>query len=89
MRLANHTVLVTAAGQGIGHASVMAMAAVEMAMWDAKGKHLGQPLWKLWGGAYRRKVEVSAYLFGTDQQKLAASAQNFLDQGYRSFKVKI
>lgn len=79
-------------GAGYYHhkrAAVMAMAAVEMAMWDAKGKHLGQPLWKLWGGAYRRKVEVSAYLFGTDQQKLAASAQNFLDQGYRSFKVKI
>lgn len=79
-------------GAGYYHhkrAAVMAMAAIEMAMWDAKGKHLGQPLWKLWGGAYRRQVEVSAYLFGTDQQKLAFSAQNFLDQGYRSFKVKI
>jgi L-rhamnonate dehydratase len=79
-------------GAGYYHhkrAAVMAMAAVEMAMWDAKGKHLGQPLWKLWGGVYRRNVEVSAYLFGTDQLKLAASAQTFLDQGYRSFKVKI
>jgi 2-keto-3-deoxy-L-fuconate dehydrogenase len=33
MRLANHTVLVTAAGQGIGHASVMAMAAEGATVW--------------------------------------------------------
>lgn len=79
-------------GAGYYHhkrAAVMAMAAVEMAMWDAKGRHWGLPLWSLWGGAYRREVEVSAYLFGTDQTRLAASAQAFMDQGYRSFKVKI
>jgi 2-keto-3-deoxy-L-fuconate dehydrogenase len=33
MRLANHTVLVTAAGQGIGHASAMAMAAEGATVW--------------------------------------------------------
>lgn len=79
-------------GAGYYHhkrAAVMAMAAVEMAMWDAKGRHVGMPLWALWGGAYRREVEVSAYLFGTDPTRLAASAQSFVDKGYRSFKVKI
>lgn len=79
-------------GAGYYHhkrAAVMAMAAVEMAMWDARGRHLGLPLWALWGGAYRQRVDVAAYLFGTDAQRLAASAQGFLDQGYRSFKVKI
>ena len=79
-------------GAGYYHhkrAAVMAMAAVEMAMWDAKGRHLGVPLWALWGGSYRREVEVSAYLFGTDQTKLANAAKTFLDKGYRSFKVKI
>lgn len=79
-------------GAGYYHhkrAAVMAMAAVEMAMWDAQGRHLGQPLWALWGGAWRQRVDVSAYLFGTDAQHLGASARHFLDQGYRSFKVKI
>ncbi len=79
-------------GAGYYHhkrAAVMAMAAVEMAMWDAQGRHLGQPLWALWGGAYRRQVEVSAYLFGTDAQRLHDAARRFLDMGYRSFKVKI
>ena len=79
-------------GAGYYHhkrAAVMAMAALEMAMWDARGRHLGQPLWALWGGAYRKQVEVAGYLFGTDPVRLADSAKRFMDQGYRSFKVKI
>ena len=40
MRLANHTVLVTAAGQGIGHASVMAMAAEGATVWATDVKLL-------------------------------------------------
>ena len=79
-------------GAGYYHhkrAAVMAMAAVEMAMWDAMGHVSGLPLHALWGGAYRQQVEVAAYLFGTDAQVLAQSAQRFMDQGYRSFKVKI
>ena len=79
-------------GAGYYHhkrAAVMAMAAVEMAMWDAVGRSSGLPLHALWGGAYRQQVEVAAYLFGTDAKALHQSAQRFMDQGYRSFKVKI
>jgi glucarate dehydratase len=79
-------------GAGYYHhkrAAVMAMAAVEMAMWDAVGRSSGLPLHALWGGAYRQQVEVAAYLFGTDAHALHRSAQRFMDQGYRSFKVKI
>jgi L-rhamnonate dehydratase len=79
-------------GAGYYHhkrAAVMAMAAVEMAMWDAFGKATQQPLYALWGGLYRQEVEVSAYLFGTDAQALRDRASSFLDAGYKSFKVKI
>lgn len=79
-------------GAGYYHhkrAAVMAMAAVEMAMWDAQGRMLGQPLSSLWGGVYRQEVDVAAYLFGTSASALQTSAQRFLDAGYRSFKVKI
>jgi glucarate dehydratase len=79
-------------GAGFYHhkrAAVMAMAAVEMAMWDAQGRMLGQPLSSLWGGVYREQVDVAAYLFGTDAQQLQSAAKRFLDDGYRSFKVKI
>lgn len=79
-------------GAGYYHhkrAAVMAIAAVEMAMWDAKGKRAGLPLHALWGGLWRERVEASAYLFISDLAKLADAAKAFLDAGHTTFKVKI
>ncbi len=36
---------------------LVACAAVDAAIWDAIGKAVGQPLWRLWGG-YRNKIQV-------------------------------
>lgn len=44
--------LLTPRGQ-TGYAS-HAMAAVDIALWDIKGKRLGEPIWKLLGGARKR-----------------------------------
>jgi L-alanine-DL-glutamate epimerase-like enolase superfamily enzyme len=38
---------------------LVALAAVDTAIWDAVGKALGQPLWRLWGG-YRERVPLIA-----------------------------
>jgi L-alanine-DL-glutamate epimerase-like enolase superfamily enzyme len=38
---------------------LVALAALDTAMWDAVGKALGQPLWRLWGGA-RSAVPMTA-----------------------------
>lgn len=38
---------------------LVAVAAVDTAVWDAVGKFLGQPLWRLWGGA-RNRVPMTA-----------------------------
>ena len=79
-------------GAGYYHhkrAAVMAIAAVEMAMWDALGRRTGQPLHALWGGLFRERVEASAYLFISDRAELAGAAKRFLDAGHTTFKVKI
>jgi L-rhamnonate dehydratase len=79
-------------GAGYYHhkrAAVMALCAVEMAMWDALGKHAAQPLHRLWGGAYRTEIDLSAYLFINDPAQLTEVAQAFAARGYRSFKLKI
>lgn len=34
---------------------------IEMAMWDARGKTLGVPLYQLLGGAVRQKIELTEY----------------------------
>ena len=79
-------------GAGYYHhkrAAVMAIAALEMAMWDAFGHIAGQPLHALWGGAWRRRVEAAAYTFTRDPIRLAEVLGAFRDAGHTTFKVKI
>ena len=79
-------------GAGYYHhkrAAVMAMCAVEMAMWDALGKVCGQPLFRLWGGLWRDRISLAAYLLQDDPAKLADDTRAYLDAGYTTFKLKI
>jgi L-rhamnonate dehydratase len=41
---------------------LMAMSGIDLALWDLKGKALGQPVWKLLGGKARADVPVYATL---------------------------
>lgn len=79
-------------GAGFYHhkrAAVMAICAMEMAMWDALGKQTNLPLYAMWGGRWRKDVEAAAYLFTNDPKGLAERLKRFLDLGYTTFKVKI
>lgn len=79
-------------GAGYYHhkrAAVMATAAMEMAMWDALGKKAGLPLHMLWGGLWRERVDASAYVFDPNPERCADRAAEFLDKGFKTFKVKI
>jgi L-rhamnonate dehydratase len=79
-------------GAGYYHhkrAAVMAIAALEMAMWDALGKIAGLPLHALWGGLWRDRVAATAYCFHNDPNALRDQLHTFLAAGYTTFKVKI
>ena len=79
-------------GAGYYHhkrAAVMAIAAMEMAMWDALGRRAGLPLCALWGGMWRASVAASAYIFVSDPHKVRDTAKRFLDDGFGTFKIKI
>lgn len=79
-------------GAGYYHhkrAAVMAIAALEMAMWDAFGKIAKQPLWALWGGRWRQEVRAAAYTFTRDPNNLREQLKAFAGDGYRDFKVKV
>jgi glucarate dehydratase len=45
----------------VDFASIRAFGAVEMALWDIRGKAWGQPLHKLFGGAHRTEVTFTDY----------------------------
>jgi len=75
---------------GRGGVASFAISAVDIALWDAKGKRTGQPLWKMAGGASDR---CRAYCGGIDLNfplpKLLKSIQGYLDAGYKGVKIKI
>src|SRR5262245_3071914 len=50
---------------GRGGAPFHAISGIDMALWDIKGKALGQPVWKLLGGGFHEKIRCYASsLFG-------------------------
>ncbi|MFJ9884728.1 mandelate racemase/muconate lactonizing enzyme family protein [Streptomyces sp. NPDC091287] len=75
-------------GRG-GHAT-SAISAVDIALWDLKGKRAGMPLWRLFGG-YDPAVPV--YAGGIDLQlplsQLLEQADGFQEQGFRAIKMKV
>lgn len=82
----------TAEGAGYYHhkrALVFALSALEMAMWDARGKIAKLALHQMWGGAYRSKIEMCAYVYISDATKVAEELISYRDQGFKSFKLKV
>ena len=75
---------------GRGGPTVLALSAVDMALWDLKARRLGQPLWKLLGGNDPR---VPCYAGGIDLQlpldELLAQTDGNLAKGFRAIKMKV
>ena len=50
--------------------TIAAMSAVDMALWDLKGKHFGEPIHRLLGGKHHTRIKAYAsILFGRDGQQ--------------------
>jgi L-alanine-DL-glutamate epimerase-like enolase superfamily enzyme len=67
--------------------TITAMAAVDMALWDLKGKHFGEPIHRLLGG--KRHDAIPAYasiLFGRDGSQTAEIGRRWREAGYRAVK---
>ncbi|MEM7028398.1 MAG: mandelate racemase/muconate lactonizing enzyme family protein [Chloroflexota bacterium] len=75
---------------GRGGIAAFAMAAVDIALWDLRGKLADEPLWQLLGGHDNR---VQAYAGGIDLQftldALIKQTEGFLAQGFRAIKMKV
>lgn len=62
-------------------------AAIEMALWDLKGKAAGAPIHELLGGAIREKVQVYRNLWGGGGEEFAKSAISSKKEGMTAMKV--
>jgi L-rhamnonate dehydratase len=69
-------------------AAMMAISAVDCAMWDLKGRILGQPVHRLLGGPTRPDVPAyaSALGFSLEPHRVSTQAQAFVAEGYRAMK---
>jgi L-alanine-DL-glutamate epimerase-like enolase superfamily enzyme len=72
---------------------VTAMSAIDIALWDLKGKAIERPVWALLGGALRRSIP--AYVTGfyyrecERPEDVTREAEMYLKLGYRTVKVKV
>lgn len=73
-----------------GGIASFAISAVDIALWDIRGKASGQPLWKLAGGtADRCRAYCGGIDLGFPLPKLLDSVQDYLDRGFNGVKIKI
>jgi len=61
-----------------------AQGAIDLALWDLKGKVAGLPVYQLLGGRSRRGAMVYRHADGRDVKEAADNVRKFLDQGIRS-----
>src|SRR3569623_634195 len=75
---------------GRGGPTVLALSALDIALWDLKAQRLQQPLWKLLGGHAPR---VRCYAGGIDLQlpldQLLQQTDANLERGFRAIKMKV
>jgi L-rhamnonate dehydratase len=67
-----------------------ALAAIDVALWDLKGKALNLPVWKLLGGAHPRVPVYCTFGFGFfDREQLAAAAKQWVSKGFKRLKMTV
>ena len=72
--------------KGVG---MVAISAVDIAIWDLLGKATGQPVYRLLGGRTKRRIPVYASkLYSQPLEQLAAEAAQYKEQGYKAMKLR-
>ncbi len=68
-------------------AAFHAMSGIDIALWDIKGKALGQPVWKLLGGGFHKNIRCYASsLFGPTPKATRELAKRYAGQGFTAVK---
>jgi galactonate dehydratase len=64
-----------------------AIAGIDQALWDIKGKHLGVPVHALLGGPVRERIRVYSWIGGDRPADTAQSAKEAVARGFTAVKM--
>ena len=70
-----------------GPVLMSALAGLEQALWDLKGRALGLPAWEMLGGRVRDKIRAYAWIGGDRPHEIAEAAKARADQGFSAVKM--
>ena len=66
-----------------------ALAGIDMALWDIKGKEAGMPVYQLLGGAARSAVPCYAHAGGADYEALLDEIHMYMEEGYPVIRCQL
>ncbi|HEU0139419.1 MAG TPA: enolase C-terminal domain-like protein [Bryobacteraceae bacterium] len=64
------------------------LSAMDMALWDIKGKRAGMPVYELLGGKARDAVPCYDHAGGSDRESAVESVRKSMENGYRFIRVQ-
>src|SRR6185503_11316049 len=71
-----------------GPVTMTAIAAVDVALWDIKGKALNTPVYNLLGGKSRDGLLVYTHANGADIAETLDSTRRYMDRGYLAVRAQ-
>jgi galactonate dehydratase len=70
-----------------GAVLMSALAGLEQALWDLKGRALNLPVWQMLGGKVREKIRAYAWIGGDRPDEIEDAATARRDQGFSAVKM--
>jgi len=70
-----------------GGIHMSALAGIDQALWDIKGKSFGVPVYKLLGGPVRDRIQVYSWIGGDRPTDVAQKAREVVARGFRAVKM--